>query len=339
MHIPGFLRGSCFRKGLPALALLLLSCAGTLAQSKSSTPPAPAPLTAPLPSPAYTYRDLKDTSRNSYLTLVPAGTPRALIVFLPGFGNLPHQFLRQTKIPERAARNGYLVIVPNLYGWNTVYTDSASQERLNDMIQEVMDRYKIWHGNLILAGNGLGGSGAILYAEMANTANSKFIKPRALIGIDPPLDLERAWSVSDEISPSHLSVSAANEAHMLQDMWIKVYHGGLPSQLQEYRRTSAYSRSLPNGGNAAYLRSIPIHLYGDPDISWWLDNAGIGIEKTNIADNTALVAQLRLLGNTQADFVSCLGKGFGADGRRQPGAASMVDPEECVQWINHIMGN
>jgi hypothetical protein len=66
---------------------------------------------------------------------------------------------------------------------------------------------------------------------------------------------------------------------------------------QENENISAFYRDAPDGGNAKLLKSIPVRLYCDPDINWYIENRRTPIEHTNLADLTACIVQLKLLGN------------------------------------------
>ncbi len=47
----------------------------------------------------------------------------------------------------------------------------------------------------------------------------------------------------------------------------------------------------------------------------------------------AVINQLHLLGNEQAEYINALGKGYRMDGRRHPHSWSIVDAEDCVDWL------
>ena len=61
------------------------------------------------------------------------------------------------------------------------------------------------------------------------------------------------------------------------------------------------------------------------------------MELTNTADLSACIVQLRLLGNRDAEYISCLGKGYLPDGKRHPHAFSMLDADEFVAWADKML--
>jgi hypothetical protein len=53
----------------------------------------------------------------------------------------------------------------------------------------------------------------------------------------------------------------------------------------------------------------------------------------NLFDLTGMIVQLKLQGNTKAELVTALGKGYFADGRRHPHAFSILDADEFMLWV------
>jgi hypothetical protein len=60
-------------------------------------------------------------------------------------------------------------------------------------------------------------------------------------------------------------------------------------------------------------------------------------EFMNMADLSGCISQLKILGNNNAEFINCLGKGFKPDGTRHPHFFSMLDADEFVQWANKML--
>src|SRR6187402_1270561 len=109
--------------------------------------------------------------------------------------------------------------------------------------------------------------------------------------------------------------------------------GGTPLQRPAaYGKISSYYRDAAEGGKVKFLATIPVRLYCDPDVNLYIENRRTPIEQTNLSDLSACIVQLKLLGNTNAELVTNLGKGFFAGGRRHPHAFSQVDAEELLKW-------
>jgi hypothetical protein len=78
--------------------------------------------------------------------------------------------------------------------------------------------------------------------------------------------------------------------------------GGSPSQVRRaYRSRSPFLASEKDGGNAQLLKNIPIRLYTEPDVVWWIENYGFDYNTINAMDQAALLLQLRAQHQGRAD--------------------------------------
>jgi hypothetical protein len=114
--------------------------------------------------------------------------------------------------------------------------------------------------------------------------------------------------------------------------------GGSPAQFPaRYRAASAFTRSDPAGGNAQWLRSVPVRLYSEPDLAFWQATCpAYQPEDLNADGATALVACLQRLGNRRACYLPTTGKGF-VGKHRMPHSWSIVDAGECAQLLQHCL--
>lgn len=279
----------------------------------------------------------KDSTENFYLALAPKETPNGLLVVLPGFGGYPTDVLRETDLPAKARESGYLVVIPYL-AKSTFYTDSLSQQRLRSLIPEVIRKYNVPKDRFIIGGHSAGGNGAMLYAEYAYGPNSEsFVKPRAVFGVDPPLDMQRFWNTMIYIDKINFSKPAVDEAKYFLNR-LRTELGGTPvEKAAAYEKISSFCRAVPYGGKARYLKSVPVRLYCDPDIQWYLTNRRMPYEHINAADLSACIAQLKLLGNEKAELITNLGKGYFSSGMRHPHGFSQLDSVEFLNWASALM--
>ena len=288
--------------------------------------------------PEWVFRNESDSAANFYLVLRPMAEPKGLLVILPGFGGFPSRTLDETELPAKAQRDGYLVVIPFLAP-RTFYTDSISQHRLTTLIPEVLAKYNVPRRRFIIGGHSAGGNGALLYAEHAYMSNqSDMIKPDLIFGVDPPLDMKKLWESFEYIKSINFSDVAVNEANFIMRKF-ETELGGTPSQKPaEYENISSFSRGAGDGGKLKYLKDVPIRLYCDPDIQWYIENRRMPYEFLNAADLSACIVQLRLLGNDDAELVTNIGKGYFPDGRRHPHAFSQLDADEFLHWANAQFG-
>lgn len=183
----------------------------------------------------------------------------------------------------------------------------------------------------------MGGHKALFYTEQAYKLNNlKVVKPNAVFGVDPPLNMKRLWNsftYGVRINFSEASVGEGKE--MLRRF--KIMYGGSPSQNpKKYEEVSSFYPEAKDGGNAKYLRTIPVRLYCDPDINWIIENRMGSYETMNATDLSGCISQLKLSGNKNAEFMNCLGKGFKPDGTRHPHYFSMLDPAEFITWADRL---
>lgn len=279
----------------------------------------------------------KDSTENFYLVLEPKIEPKGLLVILPGFGGPPREVLEETDLPAKARKEGYVVVIPYL-AIATFYSDSLSQSRLNTLIPEVIEKYRIPKGKFIIGGHSAGGNGALLYSENAyRPDNINPIKPIGVFAVDSPLDLKRFWN--SIIFQKKLNSPKINSAE--GDYFLKYFpdkYGGTPETAPTmYEKYSSYSRDSKEGGNARYLKSVPVRLYCDPDIHWLIDNRSASYEHVNAADLSACIVQLKVLGNDKAELITNIGKGYLPDGRRHPHAFSQLNSDEFLLWMKKLL--
>jgi hypothetical protein len=284
------------------------------------------------------YRTNGDSTQNYYQALLPNGPSKGLLVIIGGFCTTPENVMLETKLPVVACNNGYTVIIPFLYNCDSINTNKLAQQRLVSLIPELVKKYNIPAGKFIIGGQSMGGHQALYYAEQSFKSNNKaIVKPDLVFGVDPPLNMKRLWhsfEYSVKINFSEVAMAEAKE----QLRRFKILYGGSPEKNPEkYEAASSFYADAADGGNAKYLKNVPVRLYCDPDISWIIEQRRGSAEFMNMADLSGCISQLKLLGNTDAVFVNCLGKGFKPDGSRHPHYFSMLDADEFVSWANKIL--
>jgi hypothetical protein len=225
--------------------------------------------------------------------------------------------------------------------------DSFTLDFFNEAFTEISTKYNAPKDKIIMCGLSLGGMNALRYTELAQDENFKTsVKPIAVIGVDPPVDeMGLFYRAQDEVNlyqPDSSKLSngqqnALTEGKMLVSDFKEMY-GGTPEQLpNNYIKHSPYTRTEKDGGNAKYLLKIPTKIYCDPDINWHLKNRQRDYYHINASDQTALINFLKLSGNKNAEFKSCIGKGYRLDGTRHPHSWSIIDTNDCIKWIEQII--
>ncbi|MBL7723647.1 MAG: hypothetical protein JNK27_05835 [Chitinophagaceae bacterium] len=285
------------------------------------------------------YLTKGDTLQNYYTTLIPDSASKGLLVILGGFCTNPEEIMQETNLPVTACKAGYTVVMPYLLNdCDSIDIKNVYPTRLMTLVPQFIKKYNIPSGKFIIGGHSLGGHRALFYAEQVfKLNNANVIKPTAVFGVDPPLNLRRLWNGFEYGAKIAFSKTGSQESTE-QMRRFKIIYGGSPSQVpKKYEAFSSYYPDAIDGGNIKYLKNIPVRLYCDPDVKWWVENRRSRLEHVNLTDLVGAISQLKLLGNQKAELITALGKGFWANGQRHPHAFSILDADEFVTWANTIL--
>jgi len=191
--------------------------------------------------------------------------------------------------------------------------------------------------NVIIGGLSAGGIMSLNYAiYMVKNPHESIPAPKSVVVVDPPVDLYNLWFIMERLSKRNCVASAKSEADYYMD-YCRKYLGGTPDEVPDrYRQASPFSRDLENGGNTVYLKDIPVRVYCEPDMDWWLARCE-DLSDMNATDLSTMINTLRLLGNENAEFIATTGKGYRIDGRRHPHSWSILDSEDTANWIEKMI--
>jgi len=263
-------------------------------------------------------------------------TARGLLVLLPGLGEPARDVFRATHLAQEAAQRGFVVVVPGLN--DRISLDAASTRFLDDAIAVVVQQRPAVARRLIIGGFSAGGQLAFAYAEgLVRDSTQRPWRVRAVLGVDPPLELTTHWQRAQlHVDQHDCTPFQVYDQGTLDRLTREL--GGSPAQFPgRYLTASAFTRADPAGGNAQWLRRVPVRLYSEPDLAFWQATCPVyQPEDMNAYGATALVACLQKLGNQHANFLSTMGKGF-VGKHRMPHSWSIVDAVECAEWLQHCL--
>ncbi|MCC6937775.1 MAG: alpha/beta hydrolase [Flavobacteriales bacterium] len=281
------------------------------------------------------YLNENDSTRNMYVAVVPeTGKATALLVLLGGSGYAPDAVLAQTEIPMHAAQQRVMTVIPVLATGPTSFgMDAASQRSLKEIIDLVVAKYHLKDKDLYVGGFSVGGTCAVRYAELA-VQEDHAIKPTAVFAINPPLDWERYYNAANRVVRLSQPDQVNPEVHYMLGRIEQEMNGTPTTALENYRARSPYSFSDTAQTAIRNLIGTPIMIVTEPAIDWWLEERGYDCSYNNITDQSAMINELRKLGNTRAVLVTTTGKGFRKpDGMRHPNSWSIADPEPLITWL------
>jgi pimeloyl-ACP methyl ester carboxylesterase len=308
-------------KWILLLVISLTSCR-LFAQPSASNAPVFSKHIIPMRDSTGIYVNDGDSTTLYYNSCIPKGLIRgALVLFPPNGQSLADVIAINTRLISIGQDSGILTIIPSVN--NNLYLDRFTLGFINAVLREVMSRYKIASDKFVLGGFSLGGMNAIRYTELAyESGGLTAVKPAAVYGIDPPLDWARIYYSFARAIQKNFSAPAVNEAEYFIERLNEEFGGRPEDHSDTYMRHSMYSRTSAGGGNAKYLRTVPVRIYSDPDIDWQLANKRVDYYDMNVLDAAAMINQLHLDGNNRQSLSMRLAKDTGPMDRgiRTPGA-------------------
>ena len=230
---------------------------------------------------------------------------------------------------NKLALNGILTIIPTFQdGVLSLGVDSLSQQTFDKILKDVTSKHKLIDQNFYVGGFSIGGSCAIKYAQ------NSIIKPIAVFAIDPPLDFERFYnSAKRDIRLSKESEASQENIYMI-DRLEKETGGNPLTHLAQYYNISPYSFTDTAQTEIKKLINVPLRIYTEPDINWWLKQRGADFTSMNATECSAMINELNRLGNQNAELITTENKGYRKpDNRRHPHSWSIVDNDELIKWL------
>lgn len=270
-----------------------------------------------------------------YITIEPIDKSlHAFMILIPGLGQAPDNLLVQTDLTQISQANGILTIIPTLQdGFVSFGIDSLSQNSLRRIINDAVERYDLTDMRFYIGGFSIGGSCAVKYAELANQYQYSSI-PDAVFAIDPPLDFERFYQ--SRVRENRLNYPAEpSRENIFMIGKIEEIMGGSPEvALDKYHQISPYSFRDTSQQSIKTLTNTPIRLYTEPDVNWWISERGSDFSGMNSLDCSAMINELRRLGNHNAALITTLDKGYRKpNNHRHPHSWSIVDSIELIHWL------
>lgn len=274
----------------------------------------------------------KDSTTLFYDKIVPKYKPIGVLVILPGAGERLEDVRKQITLHNLAIQENLLVIFPSI-NWGT-NKHIGEHQFLDTIFKQLVERYQVPKDKFVIGGFSGGGMVALTYTEKANKyTDSTFIKPKAIFGVDPPLDYAHLWKHCEKDIERNVSEAAVMESKWIIEMYTKEFGGSPESFKDNYIKYSIFSYGEKDGGNAKYLKTTPVLLYTEPDILWQMKNRQRDYYDLNCVDIAAMINFLQINGNNNAKLVVTNNKGRRLNGMRHPHSWSIMDSQQCLSWI------
>lgn len=256
---------------------------------------------------------------------------------IPGAFQQPEDVLVQTKLPDIAAGKGLLVFVPVFEtGISAFAIDDSTQNAFRKMLDYCVKEYHLEGKDFYLGGFSLGGSCAVKYTELA-VKNNYPIKPAAVFAIDPPLDFARYYKAAQR-NLRLMKGKYANPELLYMTSRIEQKMNGTPEVVPEnYYKLSPYTYDDTTQTAVKLLSKVPVAIYAEPDIDWWLQNRAFDYSNINSVDGAAMINELHLLGNLAARFIPTANKGYRYPNKlKHPHSWSILDPADLFAWFDKL---
>jgi pimeloyl-ACP methyl ester carboxylesterase len=279
----------------------------------------------------------QDPLAGSYRIYEPTGKPVGLLVLIPGGAATHDEFTAggsaPSILPQKLATHQMVTIIPAGGGYSQ-WLEDGWLKHLDAIVAETLTTHQIPADRVVVGGFSGGGTAAVRYAEFCAARRSPAgVRIRGVFAVDAPLDFTRFWrgetlAIHRGAHPSFVGEAKA----VLADMR-RVLGGSPDDEPARYLQVSPFSAFADGGGQAQLLAGMPVRLYTEPDIDWWMTNRKVDYYSMNAVDAAGLVLQLQLLGNRQAELITTQARGIRKDGVRHPHSWSIVDEPELESWI------
>jgi hypothetical protein len=266
-----------------------------------------------------------------YYALVPVKVKAVLVLINGSWETAEHNISSNKLLCQFAADNGIAVLVPSL-NQRLAMTKPVVQF-LDDCFGDAIGRYHLPADRFVLGGWSMGGLFSLRYTALAYEDSSAVaVKPRAVFSVDGPVDLAGLHAKWTYDLQNLRNPNKYEPAYALRELEQNI--GGSPAtHPAQYVYYSVYAHDRQDGGTARQLLQVPLRIYNDVDVAWWINNRGTDLYGMNALDQSAMINYLNGAGNNRAEFINAFGKGYRLEGFRHPHSWSVVDPEECISWM------
>lgn len=258
---------------------------------------------------------------------------KGVLVLIAGFGQTAEHVFPESKIPEIAHAHDLLTVSVGFGA--KMYADSAVVNDLNEIVETVLHQYGVDKTDFIFGGFSIGGAIAVRYVEYCKEQPDKFpVVPRGVFAVDSPVDLIDLWYYFEREMARDFDPTGVAEAKYVADI-LKKEIGTPETNRPQYELLTPFDRNKNTPGNEQYLKTVPLRVYHDLDINWYLKNRRRSAYDCNFPNSSELINRLMGMGNKAAEFV--VGKtGYRSNGTRHPHAWSIVDETAFVEWANKL---
>jgi len=273
-------------------------------------------------------------SKQGYTLHLPDSEPIATIIFPSGSALDTTKNIDEFAIIKPALEKNIAVLFVSTGKVIEFLFKDKDIAIIDELIGNVLDKYKLSDKPKFLAGMSLGGTMALRYGEYCFLNKSEFgFQPDAIAICDAPLDMVRMWHEQKQAIKNNFHPNAVGEAQWVLH-YLKKNLGGSPYEsMEKYINYSPFVYSDENRSKIKLFKDIPIRMYHEPDMKWWVENRGKDFNTINSIDLAGFYNYLRQAGNMEVELITSLNKRKDYEKGSSPHTWTIVDNEELVAWF------
>ncbi|MDO8550523.1 MAG: hypothetical protein Q7S39_10295 [Ignavibacteria bacterium] len=240
-----------------------------------------------------------------FTLILPEGEVNGVIVVLTG---------ERFDFKEAVSKNGSLenealkknIAIIHILSGNPLdfYFTSDIMTDVAKKLQSVLADNNLKGKPVYFSGMSLAGTRALKLAIFLQMNKEKFwMQPAAVAITDAPLDMVRFWDVENRAVINKFHPDVTDEGKWVTYL-LKENLGTPEENFNNYVDYSPFVYVAEDGGNAEHLRNIPVRAYYETDVNWFIENRRQDYYSMNSIDMAALINQLKLLDNENAELIS-----------------------------------
>ena len=273
-------------------------------------------------------------SKQGYTLHLPESKPIATIIFPSGSALDTTINIDEFAIIEPAlSKNMAVLFVSTGKIIEFLFTDEDI-EIIDRLVENALEKYELQNKPIFLAGMSLGGTMAMRYSEYCFLNKSNFgLKPKAIVICDAPLDMVRVWHEQEQSIKNNFHPNAVGEARWVLH-YLKKHLGGSPNEsMRAYINYSPFTYKNENNSKIDLFKQVPIRMYHEPDINWWVENRGKDYNTINSIDLAGFFNYLRQAGNMEVELITSQNKRKNFKKGSSPHTWTIIDNVELVAWF------
>lgn len=273
-------------------------------------------------------------SKKGYTLHLPKSDPVATIIMLSGSALDTSRSIDEYALIKPALdKNMAVLFVSTGKVIEFLFTDNDI-DIVDRLVGNVLEKHELAAKPKFMIGMSLGGTMALRYSEYCLLSKSKYgFKPDAIALCDAPLDMVRMWHEQEQAILNNYHPNAVGEARWVLH-FLKKNLGGSPDEsMDNYISYSPFVYSDKTRSKIDLFKDIPIRMYHEPDIEWWIQNRGKDYNTINSIDLAGFYNYLRQAGNKQVELITSHNRRKDYKKGSSPHTWTIVDNDDLISWF------